>query len=165
MLTIRLATTEDLDQVVALRMDFLREMQPDALASEPEVERLTRRYVEHKLPSGEFMVWFAEEDGRIVGTGGLVLQHGPPTFRNASDLHAYILNMYTIPECRGRGIATMLLRHIIDYVRTTRAKLFSLIHAVVNGISESQNNRCRFAHRIPPVTRWVAWSMWWWLFQ
>ena len=30
---------------------------------------------------------------------------------------------------------------------------FSPIQAVVNGTSDSQNSRCRLAHRIPPVTR------------
>jgi hypothetical protein len=37
---------------------------------------------------------------------------------------------------------------------------FSPIHAVTNGTSDSQNSRCRLAHRIAPVTRWVQYSMW-----
>ena len=41
----------------------------------------------------------------------------------------------------------------------------ALIQAVVNGINESQNNRCRFAHSAAPSTRFTAASMWWWLFQ
>ena len=41
----------------------------------------------------------------------------------------------------------------------TAAKCVSPIHAVVNGVSESQNSRCRFAQRIPPVTRCVRCSM------
>ena len=39
-------------------------------------------------------------------------------------------------------------------------KSFSPIHAVTNGTSDSQNSRCTFAQRIPPVTRSDACSMW-----
>jgi GNAT superfamily N-acetyltransferase len=130
--TIRLATTDDLDQVVTLRMAFLREMKPDAAESESEVLELTREYVADKLPKGEFHVWFAEEDGQIVGTSGLVFFHRPPTRSYRSELHAYVLNMYTLPERRGRGIASMLLQHTIDYVKTTPASRISL-HATEMG--------------------------------
>ena len=40
------------------------------------------------------------------------------------------------------------------------AKWFSPIQPVANGTSDSQNNRCRLAHRIGPVTRLHACSMW-----
>jgi GNAT superfamily N-acetyltransferase len=124
--TIRRAGIEDIDHVVAQRMAFLREMHPEALGPDAELLELTRKYVADKLPAGEFLVWFAEEDGRIVGTGGLVFWHRPPTFHYRSELHAYILNMYTLPEWRGKGIASMLLQHIIDYVKTTPASRISL---------------------------------------
>ena len=115
-------------------MAFLREMQPDALDSEREVLELTRKYVADKLPSGELLVWFAEEDGRIVGTGGLLFFDRPPTLRYKPELHAYVLNMYTLPEWRGKGVATALLRHIIEYVKTTPARRVSL-HASEMGRS------------------------------
>lgn len=133
MLTIRRADIEDLEQIVALRMAFLREAQPDGLEYEPEVFDLTHRYVADKLSTGEFLVWLAEEDQQVVGTSGLIFFHRPPTFRNRSDMNAYILNMYTIPERRGRGVATMLLRHIIEYVKTTPVKRISL-HATQMGM-------------------------------
>lgn len=44
----------------------------------------------------------------------------------------------------------------------TAAKWCSPIHAVVNGNSDGQNNRCRFAHNTTPDTRWLIDSMWWW---
>lgn len=124
--TIRLAEMSDLEQIVALRMAFMREMQPESIESEVEVTELTRWYVRDKLSSGEFMVWFAEEDGQVVGTSGLVFFHRPPTFRNTSEVNAYILNMYTLPEWRGRGIASMLLERIIEHVKTTRARRVTL---------------------------------------
>lgn len=133
-LTIRLAGVDDLEQVVALRMAFLREMQPEAAESEPDVLELTRKYIADKLPGGEFLVWFAEEDGQVVGTSGLVFFHRPPTFGYRSELHAYVLNMYTLPEWRGKGVAAALLRHIIEYVKATPARRITL-HATEMGRS------------------------------
>lgn len=124
--TIRRAGIEDIDQVIAQRMVFLREMHPEMSDPGPEFVDLTRKYVAEKLPTGEFLVWFAEEDGQIVGTGGLIFWHRPPTFGYRTDLHAYILNMYTLPEWRGKGVGTMLLQHVIDYVKTTPASRIGL---------------------------------------
>ncbi len=115
---IRPTTPADLDLVIALRLAFLREMHPDAAAGDSEIVALTRRYVAERLPAGEFLVWFAEEDGKVIGTGGLVFMQRPPTLHCNSEVHAYILNMYTLPEYRGRGVATALLEHIIEYVKT-----------------------------------------------
>lgn len=126
MFTIRRAVADDIEQVVALRMAFLNEMSPGSTVSETELLNLTRKYVSAKLPTGEFLVWLAEDDGEIVGTGGLTFSHRPPTANNASTLQAYILNMYTLPQYRGRGIATMLLHHIVEYVKTTSAKRVAL---------------------------------------
>jgi GNAT superfamily N-acetyltransferase len=117
---------EDIEKVISLRIAFMREMEPDARELEAVVIDSTRRYVSERLPAGKFLVWFAEEDGQIIGTSGLIFFRRPPTFRCASDLHAYILNMYTQPEWRGKGVATMLLKHIIEYVRTTPTKHISL---------------------------------------
>ncbi len=133
MLGLRQAGPEDVEQVIALRLAFLREMHPDAAASESEIVELTRRYVADKLPTGEFIVWFAEEDGRVVGTGGLVFMHRPPTLKCSSQVHAYILNMYTLPEYRGRGVATALLEHIIQYVKTKTPARRAALHATEMG--------------------------------
>jgi len=45
------------------------------------------------------------------------------------------------------------------------AKWFSPNQPVANGISDSQNRRCRFAYMIAAVTFSTECSMWWWLFQ
>jgi hypothetical protein len=42
-----------------------------------------------------------------------------------------------------------------------RWKWDASIHCVVNGNSDRQNSRARFAHKIAPVTRAVSWNMWW----
>jgi GNAT superfamily N-acetyltransferase len=40
--------------------------------------------------------------------------------------------MYTLPQWRGRGVATTLFRHVLDFVRTTPSHLVFL-HATLEG--------------------------------
>lgn len=134
MLTIRRAGIEDLDDVILLRLEFLRDVHSKEPAPEDSVVEATHRYVSEKLPSGEYVTWFAEEDGQIVGTGAVLFWRRPPTLTCKTDLHAYVVGMYTRPEHRGKGVATLILRHIIDHVKTTSARRITL-HATEIGRS------------------------------
>ena len=123
MLNIRRASLDDLDALVQLRLDLLREV--GNLKSDDDVPALakaTQRYLTEKIPKGEFVAWVAEVDDRIVGTSGLVLFERPPVADNLSGLEAYIMNIYTIPKWRGKGVATTLLREIISFVKGTAAR-------------------------------------------
>jgi GNAT superfamily N-acetyltransferase len=55
----------------------------------------------------------AEAGGEVVGTGGLCFAEKPGTGRHPSGREGYILNMYTKPAWRGRGIAAALLRELL----------------------------------------------------
>lgn len=132
MITIRRAGIEDIEDVVHLRTAFQWELHPQARVDKAQFVELTRDYVSEKLPAEELLVWFAEEDGQIVGTGGLVFWHRPPTSTCMSSKHAYVLNMYTLPDHRGKGVATLLLEQIIDYVKTTATQSITL-HATEMG--------------------------------
>ena len=60
-------------------------------------------------------------------------------------------------------VATWLA--VVCYAAVGSASRCPPIHAVPNGNSDSQNSRCRLAHRTRPLMRSVACSRWWWLFQ
>lgn len=122
MFTIRRAEIADLEEVVRLRVAFLLEDRQDLPPSEIANTEHIHRYVAEKIPSGEFAVWLAEEDGQTIGTGGLVMFHRPPGFTCDTDLNAMIYNMYTIPECRRRGVATAILQQMVEYLKTTPAR-------------------------------------------
>lgn len=80
-----------------------------------EMERTAaanRRYFHDKLANGEFIAFLAEAEGEIVATSGLVLWERPPT-SGSRGIDGYIMNMYTVPEWRGRGIASALLEHLV----------------------------------------------------
>ena len=130
--TIRRATIDDLEEIVRLRIAFLTEMESDACETAAAAAAAIREYTKEKLPTGEFLIWFAEHDGTIIGTSGLVYYRRPPTLHYHGDLHGYIMNMYTLPERRGQGVASALLQTAIDHVKTTSAKRI-VLHATEMG--------------------------------
>jgi GNAT superfamily N-acetyltransferase len=109
----RLATAEDAASLARLRAAFLAEV-AQADAADPALLDALRRYFAAALPAGEFVAYLAEAGGEIVATSGLVFHRHAPSHHNHSGCEGYILNMYTLPAWRGRGIATTLLRKLLD---------------------------------------------------
>lgn len=131
--TIRRATLDDLEVLVGLRLALFREM--GELREEGEAADLAaaiRRYLATDLPTGQFHAWVARADDETIGCGGLVFLQKPPSLGNHSGREAYIMNMYTAPTWRGRGVASRLLATILAFVRESgvaRARL----HATEQG--------------------------------
>src|SRR5262245_17401140 len=106
--TIRRATLDDLEALTRLRLALFRDM--DELRDEHETADLAeavRHFLATDLPTGRFIAWVVLDDaGTAIGCGGLVFVQKPPSMGNYSGREAYVMNMYTLPEWRGRGIAT-----------------------------------------------------------
>ncbi|WP_461164468.1 GNAT family N-acetyltransferase [Arthrobacter sp. R4-81] len=58
--------------------------------------------------------WTAREDGNLLGCGALKLMDSVA----GSPGHGEIKSMRTTTNARGRGVATLMLRHILDDART-----------------------------------------------
>jgi len=119
---IRRAALEDLDALVHLRLELIREVASEGGQPAAQVVEATRAYLEKKIPTGEFVGWVAELNGQIVGTSGLVFFERPPHTANLTGIEAYIMNMYTLPEQRGHGISTDLMEAILEYLRQTQVR-------------------------------------------
>jgi putative acetyltransferase len=65
------------------------------------------------LSAPSITFWTAREDGGLLGCGALKLLH-PPT---GSPTHGEIKSMRTTASARGRGVATLILRHILNDAR------------------------------------------------
>ena len=71
--------------------------------------------------------------GRLVACSGLVLFRRPPSRRNLSGWEGYVMNMYTEPAWRGRGLATALLGECVAYVRSETPARRIRLHATAAG--------------------------------
>lgn len=120
--SIRRASLQDLEALVSLRLELEREsghLTQEQMLS--DLRQTTYQYYLEALPAETFLVWVAEVVGKIVATSGLIFFQKPPSERNLSGMEAYILNMYTLPEWRGQGIATTLLQTMMALIKQTRA--------------------------------------------
>lgn len=113
--TIRRATMDDLEQVISLRIEFLGDCWQCDCSSDTVLQISTREYVERNLPTHALRVWFAETGGEVVATGGMIFFDRMPTVSNKIGREAYLLSVYTRPAWRGRGIANVMMREMIDH--------------------------------------------------
>ncbi len=122
-IAIRRAGTADVDLLADLRVAMRRDIGDLAAPDEAAVAEANRCYLREKLPSDELVALVAEAEGRIVGTGWLVLFRKPPSSGNMSGVEGYVLNMYTEPAWRGRGIARRLVEEMLAIAREAGAPL------------------------------------------
>lgn len=131
--TIRRATLDDRDALVRLRVALMREMGAVEADEEGAFAEAVRRYLRAELPAGRFLAWVAVDGaGAVVACGGLVFSQKPPAPQNHSGREAYIMNMYTEPIWRGRGLAARLFDAIVAHARGAGAGLIRL-HATEVG--------------------------------
>src|SRR5689334_16489411 len=70
-----------------------------------------RPWVAGKLESGEYLAWIAVSPGGAVAAGvGLWLMEWPPHWIDPGARRGYLLNVYTHPEHRRRGLARRLVQ-------------------------------------------------------
>jgi GNAT superfamily N-acetyltransferase len=133
MIEFRKAGPEDIDKLVRMRLEFLQEVQPKEIWSESEeLSANMKQYFSENMASGCFSAWIAVENGETVGTSGLYFYTLPPSYKNKSGKVAYIMNMYTKPEYRGRRIAPTLFGKLIEECKERGCKKISL-HATAMG--------------------------------
>ena len=72
------------------------------------------RFFTDKLDDGSLVEWMLEENGKVIATAGILFIEFPPSYRNPTGVRGYITNMYTAPEYRGKGIASSMLRKLIE---------------------------------------------------
>ena len=114
----RRASADDIDELVERRMAMRAEREEAACAMDLEdFEARTRDYFREHIPDESFIAWVAIDIGNIIATSGLCVHHVPPTYGNPSGKVAYLVNMYTVPEYRGRGIAAKLLEYLMEEAR------------------------------------------------
>ena len=115
----RRARLSDVTALVDYRVRFLNELHSHVENDETRVVRESLlRYIAKAIRSEDFVAWIAERNGKIVATSGMVVWQKPTGYGGVeSGRLGYILNFYTVPEERGKGIATRLLNELIKEAR------------------------------------------------
>ncbi|MEX0682596.1 MAG: GNAT family N-acetyltransferase [Dehalococcoidia bacterium] len=126
---IRRATVDDVEELVLLRHAMQTEdlNEGDHHGVHPdEIIDAMRAYFQKELKGGHFAAFFAEHEGKVAATGALVVFDVPPGPSNPSGTEAYIMNMYTVPEHRREGLATLIMNTLIAHGYNEGARRFWL---------------------------------------
>ena len=126
-INIREATLQDLPHLVHHRRAMFEEMgyrDPGVLA---QVDKSSQEYFSQALRVGAYKAWLAEDaNNRIAAGGGIVIASWPGYPGETLANRAWILNMYTEPEARRRGLANKLLNVMLDWCRANGFRTVSL---------------------------------------
>ena len=116
----RKATPEDIDLLVRTRIEVLRAANGLTGATDmSEVEKQSHEYYEKALADETHTAYLVFDCGQFIGTGGISYYRVMPTYHNPTGKKGYIMNIYTRPEYRRKGIAF----HTLDLlVRDAREK-------------------------------------------
>ena len=109
-LTYKKATLEDIDILVKTRIEVLRaanQLSNDTDMS--EVKRQSYSYYQKAFRDDSHIAYLVFDETRFVGAGAVSFFQVMPTYHNPSGNKAYIMNMYTKPEYRRKGIAIKIL--------------------------------------------------------
>ncbi len=119
------ATIEDIDMLTETRIEVLKAANklPDD-ADMGEVKKQSFAYYQKALPDDTHIAYLIFDEKRFVGAGGISFFQVMPTYHNPSGRKAYIMNMYTVPEYRRKGIAYQTLDLL---VRDSKSKGISAI--------------------------------------
>jgi len=131
--TLREATVGDVHAVAQHRVAMFRDMgvlpeaEADALAAS------SAAFLARAIPSGDYRGWIAERDGEVIAGAGVVLRPLLPRPGHLDGgVEAYVLNVYTEPAHRRRGIARALMEAVLTWCRSEQVARVTL-HASDEG--------------------------------
>lgn len=126
-LTYRAAGLADLDLLTETRIQVLRAA--NGLGEEEDltfVALMSREYYEKALADGSHRAYLVFDGSAFVGAGGISYYRVMPTVHNPTGWKAYIMNMYTDPKYRRRGIATKTLDLLVGDAKSRGISHISL---------------------------------------
>ena len=134
--TIRRGTVEDADVVAGHRAEMFREIVGFDEAGTGLMREATARWLRDAMPRGEYRAWLAEADGAVVAGVGLHVRPILPRLDDAGHLlpevYGHVVNVWTEPPWRRRGIAERLMRRLIADCEPLHARGITL-HASPDG--------------------------------
>jgi ribosomal protein S18 acetylase RimI-like enzyme len=131
--TIRLATPEEAPILAEMRRRMFLDL------GKPDDDRI-RKIVQAFVPwvadairNGRYIAWLVEaENGDLVANAGMLLLEWPPNTRDLNPVRGYIMNVWTHPDYRRRGLARRLMETALAEARRRNIKVNAL-HASDEG--------------------------------
>ena len=132
-IALRAASVEDAETLAKHRRAMFRDMGYQDQAALDSMMAKFLPWLEAKMVSGEYLAWLAvtAEDIAVAGAG-LWLMDWPAHMLGSSARRGNILNVYTEPEFRRRGLARGLVQTALDWCKLNQVD-FVILHASPEG--------------------------------
>ncbi len=115
---IRGATPEDCEIILHHRRSMFEEMKEGSPGELDRMVEVMRPWLSQALDRETYQGWLAENtDARVVAGGGVVILSWPASPRDPYNRRALIVNVYTEPEFRGRGLARKIMMTILEALK------------------------------------------------
>jgi len=109
MALVRLATLDDVDELVQMRWEFSEDEHSNGIVSFEEFHQICSEFLIKAIKGEDWYIWIAEVEKNIVSHMYLQLIHKVPRPGKSPDPYfGYVTNVYTRPGFRSQGIGTKI---------------------------------------------------------
>jgi GNAT superfamily N-acetyltransferase len=132
---VRLATVDDAEILARHRAAMFRDMGDVDDLGASVIENASADHLKALVEAREYFGFLLEENGEVIAGGGVWVRPvlPRPGMLNGA-LEGYVLNVYTEPGHRRRGLAREVMREILDWCRH-RQLARVVLHASKDGRS------------------------------
>ncbi len=132
-ITIREALPTEAAIILHHRRSMFRDMGEGTSSNLDRMVEVAAPWLEAALAQGTYRHWLAvDRSGRVAGGGGVLVSPWPPNPKDPCTERAVILNVYTEPEFRRKGIARQVMTTILEWVRAKGFRAVNL-HSSAEG--------------------------------
>jgi GNAT superfamily N-acetyltransferase len=130
---IREAAPDELAIILHHRRSMFRDMGEGTVDELDRMVEVARPWLTRALADGSYRHWLAlDGSGRVAGGGGVLLGPWLANPKDPCTERAVILNVYTEPEFRKRGIARQVMVTILEWLKQRGFRAVNL-HASAEG--------------------------------
>lgn len=132
-ITYHKATLSDVADLVENRIAFALELSGEQPREKIEAlrEQMTG-FFEEATKTGVCISILAKCENEIAGIGTVHIRQLPGNFKNPSGKWGYVMNMYTVPKFRRRGVCKKIVNDLVDEGKLVGVGAFEL-HATKAG--------------------------------
>ncbi len=127
------AAADDIELLVAHRLNMWRDIHPELGSKVDESEDATRVWIRKKLARGELVGFIARAPGgKVAGSGCIWIREEQPRPSNPLQKVPYLMSMYTEREFRRMGVARLIVKRAMRWCEEHRYDRLNL-HASTQG--------------------------------
>lgn len=114
---IRLATLADITIVAGFRRAMFVDMGETNSAACDAMLTAFEQWARWKMGQGDYVAWLAVADGAAVASVGLWRMEWSPVPHDLSNRRGRVMDVYTLPDYRRRGLARALMLALVNWSR------------------------------------------------